>query len=222
VDLLKDARGALRKEKALEDVQRIVQASGKTGDDGVFRYRPGNVVTQIDKLAANDPLFRGSFAPGELEALRADYMDLTGIPKVPTTRPTLTDVGPAPVTPEPRTLVSLRNAQPSDLTLHGVPDRPALPVAAQPEAAPSLTSMGKHLLTELGSGFGASAYFGSKIPAVMGGTVAAIDTGDALLSKLLMTGPGRAWLKRQMAADGSVSREALLTGLGAGRAVPGP
>jgi hypothetical protein len=225
VDLLRDARGAFRKEKALEDVQRIVQAAGKTGDDGVFRYRPGHVVTQIDKLTTQDPLFRGSFAPGELEAMRADYMDLTGLPKVPSTRPTLTDVGPAPVTPVPRPLTSLRTTQPSDLTLHGVPDRPALPVAVEPKLAPTLSTLGQRLWGEVGGGAGLSWLFGgSRIPAYVGGGAALLDAGNTVLSHALMTGPGRAWLKREMATDGTVALPALLTGLegAAGRAATGP
>ncbi len=223
VDLLRDARGAFRKEKAVEDIQRVVRASGKTGDDGVFRYRPGNVVTQLDKLIATDPLFKGSFAPGELDALRADFMDLTGIPKVATTRPVLTDVGPAPVTPVPRRLESLRATQPSDLPLPGVPERPALPVPVEAKLPPSLKNLATHYFAEL-TGGGTLSYLGggAKWPLYLGATAAAIDTGDALLSKALMTPNGRAWLKQQMDHEGSVSLPALLSGVTGARAATGP
>jgi hypothetical protein len=202
---LKDARAAFRREKAMEDIQRIVnsRAAGSTGDDMVFRLHPGNIVSRIEEKAANDPLFRGSFAPGELEALVEDFRRLGNLPRVPTTAPTLKDVGPLPETPVPRTLTSLRSSAPT-------PTEPTLP--------PTLSSLGKHFLMGLGPVGGAAAYFGPGVATKVAGAATAIDTADAVLSRLLMTGPGRAWLKSQLAADGTISREALLRGLAAGRA----
>lgn len=240
VGRLRDARAAFRKEKAMEDVQRIVQSrpAGSTGDDMVFRLHPGNIVSRLEEKAASDPLFRGSFAPGEFEALVDEFRGMGGLPRVPTTPPVLADVGPAPVTtvprqleryraqplaPVPRRLQTLRDTPASEVPLVGVPGRPALPVAAQPEPAPSLKSMGLHLLSELGGGGGLSYLLGgSKIPAVVGGTVAAVDTMDALVSKALLTPRGRQVLRSVMADDGSVALPVLQSALAGGRAATGP
>lgn len=116
---------------------------------------------------------------------------------------------PGKPTPVPRRLRTLRDTQPSDLTLTGVPDRPALPVPAEPTLPPpTLSNLARH-------------YFGY-MPSWVAPVAAPVDIADTMVSRLIMTRWGRAKLKEFMAKDGTVSLQALTTSLAGGRAVSGP
>lgn len=216
---LRNARAAYRKEKAVESIQHVVEQSGRIDDQGRFVFRPGHVVTQLRRLS-REPLFRGSFAPGELEQLDNELMALTGIPAIgkapalslPDMSHALQEglAGKPPAVP--RQLRLLREAQPGDVgVLEGIPNRPVMPTPAEP-VMPAYPSGGR-LLTELLTG-GSFGYAGRPY---LGAAIAGADAMEVGLSRLLLSPTMRPWLLRQLQADGTFGPKALTAITLAGR-----
>jgi hypothetical protein len=97
---LQQATATFRHEKALEDVDLMVSANVPTGNDAVDRLRAGNIRTRLDTKVRNDPHFRESFPPGQLDALGVDIDQLNNLPKVGTP-PTAPVPGPPPADVHP-------------------------------------------------------------------------------------------------------------------------
>lgn len=195
-DLLRTANAAARREFAVQDLEQLVRRAVTIGDDGLPRLAPGRLLTQLDRLAESDAMFRGSFTPAELTSMRADFARLAGTPKIPARAPQAPvpvipkDVGPAPAPVVPARLASLRARPPVE------PDYPS----------PS----GARILAEIGTGLGGGVLTGHPITgAVVGGATASADYAYAVLSRALLTPRGRAILAAAHEPGGRISPTTL-------------
>lgn len=103
-DLLRQANATFRREMAVQDMTEWLTPGHGVVSRDRFNREKINVAalfTKLDKTIADDPLFRGSFTPDELAALRADVGRVAGTPPMPTRLPR----APAPVpVPQPELL----------------------------------------------------------------------------------------------------------------------
>jgi hypothetical protein len=179
--LMLAARAAFRREKALEDVHMLRRTAVTIGDDGLPRFHPERMLTRLDRMIEDDPLFAGSFTPQQLAQLRSEIEALTGLPRIPAYRPpqpgpvSVKDIGPAPGPVAP----------------HAVP--PAEPVL-HPVSLPE--TLRKFFL---GAGFG--GILGGPA-AQVGAGLAAADYGEYLLSRWLLDPKRRPLLTLLLAEPG--------------------
>ena len=85
-DLLRNANATFRKEMAVQDVAEwLTPGRGivRIDNQGRETINVGALMTRLEKTVADDSLFRRSFAPDELDALRTDLRRLAGTPTMP-------------------------------------------------------------------------------------------------------------------------------------------
>jgi hypothetical protein len=85
-ELLRNANATFRKEMALQDVQEWLRPGHgvvRVDNQGRQTINVGALLTRFEKQVGDDALFRGSFAPDELQALRQDLGRLAGTPTMP-------------------------------------------------------------------------------------------------------------------------------------------
>ena len=85
-DLLRNANATFRKEMAVQDIADWLKPGhGIVRIDNMGRetINVGALMTRLEKTVADDSLFRRSFAPDELDALRKDLRQLAGTPDMP-------------------------------------------------------------------------------------------------------------------------------------------
>ena len=89
-DLLKSANATFRKEMAIQDVADWLKPGNRIvriDNDGRETINVGALLTRLEKTVGEDSLFRGSFTPDELTALKADLYALKGTPAMPRQAP---------------------------------------------------------------------------------------------------------------------------------------
>ena len=97
-DLLRNANATFRKEMAVQDIADWLKPGHgivRIDKQGRETINVGALMTRLEKTVADDSLFRRSFAPDELDALRTDLRKLAGTPDMPRGMPR----APAPVVP---------------------------------------------------------------------------------------------------------------------------
>jgi hypothetical protein len=85
-DLLRNANATFRKEMAVQDIADWLKPGHgivRIDNQGRETINVGALMTRLEKTVADDSLFRRSFAPDELDALRADLRHLAGTPTMP-------------------------------------------------------------------------------------------------------------------------------------------
>jgi hypothetical protein len=231
-DLLYAARGAFRREKAVEELARLVTPGAKTSairvSNGRLQLVPDALENNLEGLIQRNRFFAGSFTPDELAQLRQDVAAWRGLKKVPGQAPSapdtipVRDVGPAPTPAQPEAVAPPQYPNvPAEVFPKDV-GPPPIAVNPQDRLAPltlkgvlkgggSLGGLG-FLLHQLGIDPG---------PVITGGALAAGLTYDVLsqgLAKALLTPTGRKILGAAMQADGTLDPGIypVLRALGAG------
>jgi hypothetical protein len=135
-DLLRQANATFRREMAVQDLSEWLRPGHgvvRIDQQGRETINVGALLTRLDKQVGDDALFRGSFAPDELQRLRQDFGGLAGTPTMPR--------GGPPAAPTP---VHLPGAMP-DLPsgLQQPPREPAMPQPPRLEALPGAAGAGR-------------------------------------------------------------------------------
>jgi len=85
-ELLRNANATFRKEMAVQDIAEWLRPGHgivRIDNQGRETINVGALLTRLEKTVADDSLFRRSFTPDELDALRADLRQLAGTPTMP-------------------------------------------------------------------------------------------------------------------------------------------
>jgi hypothetical protein len=138
-DLLRQANATFRKEMALQDVSEWLRPGHgvvRVDNHGRQTINVGALLTKLEKTVGDDALFARSFAPDELQAMRQDFGQLAGTPRMPTRTLTAPRPGTPPSPPAEESLPgNIRVKQVPEPTVPGQP-APVTPRQALGERPP--------------------------------------------------------------------------------------
>lgn len=195
--LLRQANAAYRQEQAVGDLQRILAPGGAvlSHKQGRLTLNPDALLNQVERLAARDPFFKGSFSPDDYAALQADLRSFVGTPAIPRQAPPLPgtvtprEIGPPPVPVQPREIPPLAPRIPTVREMRGRPgDYVPEPFTPPAPVEPTMEGMGPHwtrLFGLGGSGVIESAATGH-FPYLSAGILTA-DMAEYALSRIMLT-----------------------------------
>jgi hypothetical protein len=209
--LMREARKAFRREKAVETLRHHFRDAGPVVSKDAQGRTVVNVkalMNSVDKLAASDPYFRGSFSAQEFQQLKDDIGRFAGTPAMPTKRPVRTapeDVAkpkvvtipeePVPPTPEPR---------PTPPGRPRVPQRPPRP--ERPPVREEPYEPGRGPETYLRKPRLSRTLRTANTPAALVALgIGPWDYVSYALAKRLLTPQGRQKLARLMSSDGTMT-----------------
>lgn len=225
--LLLQANAAYRKELAVVELERLVQA-GRGYQGGRPTFNADTVLRRFDQALAREPLFAGSFTPSEIAAIRQDFQALAGTPKIPTRPPA--QPGPVMVreAPVPEVVIPGQPAaargyrelpEPVELRAPAKIDYPApTPPAAVPTPALGAPGFGQTVrgLVQnfLGLGGLGMTVLGvggmpGKVALGVGALLKAHDLSSEALAQLLMMPRWRPYVLRSLASGEPIPAAAM-------------
>lgn len=211
--VLQAASRARRVEYAVEELENMVQVGSqgvKRLGSGAYQVDPGALMTKVEKaLNDTEKLFGGSFTPAERARIMGEferYKGLAPIPRQPGEPPLPVAPKDVPV-PEPVT---------PRLPMRPVPR--AAPDAVDPQTLLKPPSV-QRLMADVGGG--ALAAMTGHLPGGYAAAVVppALDYGEYVISKMLLSPQGRPFLTRMMDASGTISPEKIPIVMNAARAM---